>query len=171
MRVAVGSQPTVSQGLPTCACEGWGRRTLRKKLSWFNGEEGGHSSALWSAESKMRHIGHLGHLLHPSPSPYVSTFVLPLDTDGLGRESEVDGAQLFLTLNKVIAQVISHPFSFLFFHILLSIKVLWRQASDESDRCGCTGSRSHEPAHRRPRPLGRSSPTGAAVESGSRLSD
>ena len=37
--------------------------------------------------------------------------VLPLYTGDLGWESVVDGAQLFLTLNKVIVQVTSHPSS------------------------------------------------------------
>ena len=38
--------------------------------------------------------------------------VLPLGIDGFGRESEVDDAQLFLTLNQVFAQVISHSSSY-----------------------------------------------------------
>ena len=38
--------------------------------------------------------------------------VLPLGIDGFGRESKVDAVQLFLSLNQVIVQVISHPSPF-----------------------------------------------------------
>ena len=57
-------------------------------------------------------------------------FVLLLDLDGLGRESEVDGAQLFFTLNKILRA--SHQI------ILPSIspQVLWRQARDEATGVG-----------------------------------
>lgn len=59
-------------------------------------------------------------------------FVWSLDSDGFGRESEVDGAQLFLTLNKIIAQS----------HLSTSIpspsppKALWRWASDKATGVG-----------------------------------
>ena len=47
--------------------------------------------------------------MHPSPSPAVLTPVLPLDQVGHGRESEVDAAQLLLTLIQFKAHVIYHP--------------------------------------------------------------
>ena len=50
---------------------------------------------------------------------------LPLDAGGLGLESEVDGSQLLLTLNRIKAQVTSHPSP-------LHLQVLWLQVCDEA---------------------------------------
>ena len=55
--------------------------------------------------------------------------VLPLDIGGLRKESEVNSAQLFLTLYKVIAQVTSHPSSH-------HLQVLWQQVHDEATGVG-----------------------------------
>ena len=52
--------------------------------------------------------GRLGHALHLSAYPAVSTLVLHLDFDGFGRESELGDAQPFFTETKLVAQVIFH---------------------------------------------------------------
>lgn len=88
------------------------RQTPRKKPLWFNGEKGGYSNTLWRVKGKIRQQ----KTSWPSnASSSVSSrldLVLLLGSNGSGRESEVDDiAQLFLTLNKFIAQVISHPTS------------------------------------------------------------
>ena len=75
--------------------------------------------------------------------------VLPLDIGGLRQESEVNGAQLFLTLNKIIAQVTSHPSSH-------HLQVLWQQACNEATGVGTlaviasnlhTGNSGHRVIH------------------------
>ena len=87
------------------------RLTLRRNPKWFNREKGGFSNTLWSVLSKLRHVRKFGDPLHPFQSPVVLTWSCHWTLVGHGRESEVDIAQLFFTLNKVIAQVIYHSSS------------------------------------------------------------
>ena len=75
--------------------------------------------------------------------------VLPPDIGGLRLESEVDSAQLLLTLNKVIMQVTSHPSSH-------HLQVLWPQVYSEATGVGTlaviaanlhTGGSGHRVVH------------------------
>ena len=76
-----------------------------EKPSWSSREAGGFSSTLWSVQRK----GRLVFTVSMSLSNCLD-LVLPLDSDNLRQESEVDGTQLFFTLNKVISQVITHKY-------------------------------------------------------------
>ena len=107
MPLTVGTSVLAYLGHAETGC----RPTLRRKPKWFNREKGGFSNMLWSVLSKLRHVGQFGDPLHPFQSPVVLTWSCHWTLVGHGRESEVDIAQLFFTLNKVIAQVMYHSSS------------------------------------------------------------
>ncbi|KAH3864650.1 hypothetical protein DPMN_027673 [Dreissena polymorpha] len=72
-------------------------------------------------------------------------------------------AQPFFTFIKVFSA--SHVFN------SFPLKVLWRLASDDTSRCGYTGSCSCDPTHRRLKTLVVSSLTETAKAPGNILSD
>ena len=117
-----------------------------------------------AVERKQGTFRHLGRCWPSTASLLISSrldFVLPLDLDGPGRESEADDhAQLSLTLIQPMRKSSSSTSSFPSpppppppqsstspSHVAMGER--------RSSRCGYTGSCRRRPAHRRLRPYGR----------------
>ena len=115
-----------------------------------------YSNMLWNMRSILRYKISYGHPLHPDLTPDVLICVLPLGTVSSGRESEVESANLFLTIIQVFSacHLTSHTQALAYttqsYHIHLhTTKFLWRWASGEAVGVGYTDSCSCRPAHRR----------------------
>ena len=82
-----------------------------------------YSNMLWNMRSITRHKRSYGHPLHPDLTPDVLTCVLPLGTVSSGRESEVESAQLFLTIIQFFQRMSSY----------FSIQCMWRKEAIPQD--------------------------------------
>lgn len=86
------------------------QRTLQRKPSWFNREESSYSNAP-TIECIEQDEAHKTSWSSTASTP-ISTrlhLILTVSIYGPGHESKINLVQLFFTLNKFTAQVISHP--------------------------------------------------------------